>query len=1440
MTSAAEGPAPHADAALASAIVRVAGPDGTVGGVGFLVAPDLVVTCAHVVADALRLPHTQVLAPSTALTLDRPLSGRAGRAGAEVAHWVPLRTDGTGDIAVLRLPEPVPGAAALAMATPASVWEHPVRVAGFPLRFPGGVWHAGRLRGWTAENWVQLSGADQQGVPVDKGFSGSPVWDEEAGAVVGMVVAAQLSGAQQSFMIPTATLIAEIPALGPVLNPASPFRGLVPFQEADASVYFGRDAEADEVAALLESGPRPYVALVGPSGCGKSSLALAGVAPRLRARGHEVLVLRAAEGLPIRTALAAELARLAHPDLRGGPRAAALRDLEDSLARHGLVAAARLALGDPSRRFLVVLDQAEALPADRERTDDDTAELLFPAPHPPGLRVLVTLRADFLEAALTHTVLGPALERAAVRPLLPMTRGQLSEVILRPLAGIASVSYDPGLVSRMLDDAGDEPGALPLLGFLLARLWDEQAMGRLRFTSYEEIGGVRGALGRHAEAAWQACVTEADRDEALRLLTALVRLLPGGEAPLRAVLSRAEAGEERWRIAGWLAERRILVLGGDPEHGQSVELAHEALIGAWPTLARQVAENREFLTWRAGFRRDLERWHDTGCARDQLLRGEPLDAAVAQTDVRREELSARETEFLDACLEQRAAQAAKRQRDRRIKGAAIAALSVLMVVAVIASGLLYRANDALDADLRRAASPQLAAMAGRLDDISLATSALLSSAAYRTAPGNEAETALFEQYLRLRHVEQIVLEGRGDVRDAVMSEDGSRLTIGLANGDVLGADLGTGPPRLKGITESTRMVTASPDGRTAATASTMGGLIVGVRVADGSFRTVNLRGFEQSRENARAATDLRFDAGGQRLLAAIPGEGVSVWEAASGERVGARLDPPAGWTVAQAWFGPGGTAVIGRIVQEGAAVGTNGRLVRWELADGRRDEEPWGSQETGTVTVSGDGGTLVRCTADGVLQVWDLAGQPKVRKQYSTSQLALVCPLYVPRLDRTGRFLINPAQRFGARLGRFRFLVLDLQEGRPATLDLPAPTQQDEAIAGASRPPAVSLAGPPDAMKVAVSSGGTLVVARVPAPTEFDSAMLTSLIRTVDVDHGLVASVDADGQGLRLWDLETRRQLAAVRPSAPLARLYPMFSPDGKRLLTITADGLGVLVWDLKPPGGAAALAEARRIDLPSPPGIDPAGPDSRTGRTPAWVNMGFDDNDHAMISAVSYVSRWDLRTGARAGRIYQPPAQEPADLSNAAATTFGVARPGHPQAAVRAAVGEQILLWDFEKGEAAHTISTKNLGPIRQMSFDQTGQQLAVLTGSGQVRIWDMDRKGWNRTLTHQGVQWLNGFPSPDTLSTVGTVGTFTFWDVARGAEKYHFTPGYGATGDWSADGTRLAWSEGSSLDVLPLDPEKWRERACALADRTFTEPERRLLPPGSRSDACPGGGTP
>ncbi|MFE2746285.1 trypsin-like peptidase domain-containing protein [Streptomyces scopuliridis] len=1407
--------------ALAAAVVRVKGPGGELAGAGFLVAPELVLTCAHVVNDALDRPREDEVAAGTEVFVDLPFA--EGGSAAEVERWVPVRADQTGDIAVLRLRAAIPGARPLNMADTERVWGHDVRVPGFPRRSPGGVWHYGRLRGGTAEGWVQLSQADPHGVPVEEGFSGSPVWDEQLRAVAGMVVVIQPGGVRQSFLIPTRTLVAELPELAPVVRPASPFRGLSTFQEADADVYFGRQDDIADVTALL-AGSHPCVTLIGPSGCGKSSLARAGVVPRMRERGHVVLVVRSGEGASLRAALASELVTALRPGLRGAARAQEVRQLEDLLAERGLMDALRMTDGESERRLLVLLDQGEELLGGPDHEVEEAVWLLFPARRPDGLRVCVTLRSDFTDAALNHPLLGPALGRGPVRLLAPMSRAQLEQVIRSPLEATPAVTYDDGLVERMLDDAGDGPGALPLLGFVVAQLWDGQAAGRLRFDTYREVGGVQGALGRYAETVWRQCVREADETEAMRLLTDLVRFLPGGEAPIRNALSQEEAGAGRWRIATALAERRLLVLRGGDGEAATVELAHEALIGAWKRLEERVRQDRKFLAWRAELRHDVER--------GQFLAGEPLAKAERWVALRGPELTDTERQFIDHSVGRRVAREERARRRVRQKQWFIGALAVLTVLAVVASGLFLWRNAELDGQLRRAASEQLAVRAEQLDDVSVVTSALFSGAAYRTAQEPEARTALIRQYLRLRHVERVVWDNHAPIRDVAMSEDGERINVGMTSGDAVGLTLGTDEVHERGLPTGSRVVTLSPDGRISARASVNGKVSLGIRPESGSnWRTVVLRDGDAVRENARAAVDLRFDGTGRRVLAALPGEGVLAWESESGRRVGKALRAPKGWETAEAWFGPQGT-VIGRITQEGAAEGAEGRLVRWSLGNGQRDSATWGTDRTGAVTVSGDGRTLVRCTPEGLLQSWDLTGRPKVRHQYSTRQLGLVCPLNVPRLDRSGRFLINPVQRFGTSLGRFRFLVLDLVEGRPGTLDLPAPAQQDESFTGSSQLPALALTGPPEKLRAVVGVGATVMVARVAEPSTFDSAMLTAGIRTVDADHNRVISVDADGKGLRLWDLRTHRMLAAVRPSRPLAAVYSAYSPDGTRVLTPAADGRTVLVWEVD----GSTLKELDRIDLPRPPDIDPTGPDPRSGRTPAWVNITFDGPDHVVISALSYVVRWDLVRGREAGTAYRPRAQESVEVSFAAAGTWAVARPGHGQAAVRTPDGEyDIVIWDFEEGREVGSIDVKEFGAVKQLGFDPTGRLLAVLTYDGGVRVWDMDKEGeekWLKPLAYRGVQWLGAFASESTLSTQSTLNEYTTWDVRSGTERYHFTPGYGATADLTEDGASMGLVDGSDGHILELDPERWLEKLCEVAGRGLSSGERSLAPPGSRTD--------
>src|SRR5882757_5228266 len=94
----------------ASAIARLRNGSGQVAGGAFLVTSDLVVTCAHVVTAAVGGEPSDADPPNSPLSLEFPLFSKGDEKTREVdvVGWQPVRPDGSGDIAVLRLRRPAP------------------------------------------------------------------------------------------------------------------------------------------------------------------------------------------------------------------------------------------------------------------------------------------------------------------------------------------------------------------------------------------------------------------------------------------------------------------------------------------------------------------------------------------------------------------------------------------------------------------------------------------------------------------------------------------------------------------------------------------------------------------------------------------------------------------------------------------------------------------------------------------------------------------------------------------------------------------------------------------------------------------------------------------------------------------------------------------------------------------------------------------------------------------------------------------------------------------------------------------------------------------------------------------------------------------------------------------------------------------------------------
>ncbi|HEX6200421.1 MAG TPA: toll/interleukin-1 receptor domain-containing protein, partial [Thermoanaerobaculia bacterium] len=376
----------------------------------------------------------------------------------------------------------------------------------------------------------------------------------------------------------------------------APFLGLRTFSEEDAFLFYGRDREVEELLAAL--GADPFLAVVGASGCGKSSLVRAGLLPALRrgrapGDGAAPGGAAGASGSPLsswRIALFRpaddpfrELAA-ALPDLDPELSAAERMAVGESAAGHfadGAGAAAGIeravaALVPAGTRTLLVADQLEEVftqtgDADARRRFLDALLTAGRLGGDRPVHVLTTLRADFYSRCWEHPDL-PRRMAANQYPVERMARDQLREVIEKPLA-LAGVTPEPGLTDELLDDAGDEPGNLPLLEHALFQLWDQPASRRFTHEAYREMGGLAGALEHHAEAVFEGFGPE-DRDLVRRLFLCLAVVGEGGAVTRRRVAKSdllamcGEGAEERERGGGLLArlvEQRLLTATGTSE-----------------------------------------------------------------------------------------------------------------------------------------------------------------------------------------------------------------------------------------------------------------------------------------------------------------------------------------------------------------------------------------------------------------------------------------------------------------------------------------------------------------------------------------------------------------------------------------------------------------------------------------------------------------------------------------------------------------------------------------------------------------------------------------------------------------------------------------------------------------------------------------------------------
>ena len=473
----------------------------------------------------------------------------------------------------------------------------------------------------------------------------------------------------------------------PPIPKRNPFMGLRSYNEADTSLFYGRD----RVIATLDelSQHQQLVVVSGASGTGKSSVIKAGLLPLLRKKEWQILPVVRPGKEPMQN-LQTELG-----------------NLEEKINR------------DTSA--LLIIDQYEELitqclhPEERVEFEEQMAKWITAYPQ---LRIVISIRSDF-EPQFEEATLKEYWQKG--RYVVPVfSQNELREVIIKPTIQEVLFFEPESLVDKLVDAVNQAPGALPLLSFTLSELYHtyiESGRTNRAFTEgdYEKLGGVIGALRTRANNIYDG-LDDAHQDSMRKLMIRMVSL-EGGELASRRVLSddivfSDEAETRRIRaVAQQLVEARLVSSGRDKQGNTYYEPAHDALVRAWARLwewIKAMGEGKMGLMYKLSLAvADHQEHMDSRKAKDYLWNEDPrLDLLYADLQTGDHSYNEPEESFLLASYQ-------LKKRNQRQRWGIVAVVMIgligLAFYAFIQQKIANtKATEALDATIEAKIQTQIA------------------------------------------------------------------------------------------------------------------------------------------------------------------------------------------------------------------------------------------------------------------------------------------------------------------------------------------------------------------------------------------------------------------------------------------------------------------------------------------------------------------------------------------------------------------------------------------------------------------------------------------------------------------------------------------------------------------------------------------------------------
>ena len=1152
-----------------------------------------------------------------------------------------------------------------------------------------------------------------------------------------------LMGAQ-SDAIPSS----HIAALIDLPDLENPYKGLHPFYEADADDFFGRETLIQALLARMgEVGDlHRFLAVIGPSGSGKSSVVRAGLLPALRQGGlpgseHWFMVEMIPGTHPLQE-LEAALIRVA-----ANLPSNVLALLQENTG--GLLRAVQYILpADQSEEkpteLVLVIDQFEevfTLITDDGLRRHFLESLVIATLDPRSrLRVVITLRSDFMDRSLQYADFGD-LVRQRAEFVLPLMPDELEQAIVEP-TGRAGLELEPGLTATIIDDIGDEPGTLPLLQYALTELFERREGRLLTLAAYQASGGVLGALARRADELYNG-LNEAGQEATRQLFLRLITLGEGVEDTRRRVL-RSElsaiqppSNSPHWGenlkafppaggIEGGLADvitrygrYRLLTFDHDPAtRGPTVEVAHEALIREWGRLGTWLDDSRDDIRLQRLMAQAALEWREAGQDDGFLLRDARLDQFEGWAENTKIALIEQEQTFLEASLtahkKRQSEEAARERREletlqKLATSEAQAAnrfrwltygLAVFLIVALGLSWFAFNQRNEAQANADRADenAKQAQANADRAEENA------------KRAQDNAEEAnknAKISERIRLAAQAQIALDnGEGGDLPALLALRSLSIAYSPEADAALLTALSRGFTRQQylGHNDEVRHVTFSQDGQTVLTSSYDGT----VRLWDTQTGR-EIRQFVVPTLNPKAtlSPDGRFIlAGGQDGIARL-------------------LDVETGREVRQ-FSGHLGMVYNAVFSPDGQRIATSDdRFARvWDVNTGEQLRLFEGHTAiVGVVHFSPDGRYLSTGSVDKTARIWDVQTGQELRKFEGHTECACGA-IFSP----DGRYLLTASPDRTARLWdiqtgqEFRRFI-----GHTDRLSWGSFSPDGKQIVTASRDQTARLWDIESGEEVRQFLGHTGGI----VPASFSP----------DGQYILTGSEDRTA---KLWDVsletEPHRQETFVDLHETSSVLATTLSSDGQYVLKSGFDGL-LRLWSIQ----TGVLSHEIKLDI-------------NTGAINAFALSA----DYALTLTGSddgSIHLWETQTG-----------QEVHHFTDHKGPVWDVAFSPNEQAILSGGEDQIVRLREIETGQILQKF-VGHQGAVRTVSFLD---EHSILTGGADnvVRLWDIET-GQERLQLEGHINTVRAIavaPDERLVLTGGDDDTARLWDVETGQLLHTF----------------------------------------------------------------------